>query len=383
MGEFGEDEAVVVSDFGLDLSNVRTAGEHSDYSLLGLQWNGQRFAAVPALLREGGILVALPEETFSEEELALATEERLPGLVGPYVSGSCTLRGARRAELQTTVDVLIVDLDTSLLSDPGQDGALGPCTEDGLRELTGFGLVQGRSLWPSAEGVRRLVGVFHNLASPEPLHRRATPYVTADEEGAAVNSGPARTHRAAPKPRPNAAGADDRLEALEAQVRALVTSLGARSEAGPGGLAVAKAGVTVPPLFEAEAGRAGLTSEQLTALLGAAGRPPDRLYDSRLPVPVSVNPAPSARASSSAVPPHALPKSIAAGSSSAVPTLPVSSPDTSELLAALVQQNNNLLSAVVRQRGDQLPRGATSWTRRSARRRGCAGTRLGSSSRLL
>jgi hypothetical protein len=146
-------------------------------------------------------------------------------------------------------------LDASLLGDPEQGVSLGLCSEDGLRELTGFGLVQGRSLWPSAEGVRRLVGVFRNLASPEPLRRRATPYATADEEEVAVNPCPPRAHRAAPKPRPNAAGADDRLEALEAQVRALVASLGARSEAGPGSLAVAKAGVAVPPLFEAEAGR--------------------------------------------------------------------------------------------------------------------------------
>ena len=320
--------------------------------MLELQLNGQRFAAVPALLREGGILVVVPEDTFSEEELTLAGEEGFSGLVGPYVSGSCTLRGARRAELHTSVDVLIVDLDTSMLGDSPQGASLGLCSEDGQRELTVFGLVQGRASWPSAEGVRRLVGAFRNMGSAEPLHHRATPYATADE-GEATAPAPVRSHRAAAKPRPQGAGEDDRLEALEAQVRSLVTSLGARSEAGPGSLAVAKAGGAVPPLFEAEAGRAGLTSEQLTALLGAAGRPPERLYDSRPPVPISASLPSDARASGSAAPPHSLPKGSAAGPRSAVPTLPISPPDVSELLASLVQQNNTLLSAFVKQRGDQ------------------------------
>ena len=64
--------------------------------------------------------------------------------------------------------------------------------------------------------------------------------------------------------------------ALEAQVRELVASQTALLAAQPGPGAAASGaqrhGATVPPLFEAEAGRAGLSLEQLTALLGAAGR---------------------------------------------------------------------------------------------------------------
>ncbi len=353
MSEFSVAEAVVVGVPSLDLSSVRTAEECSDYSLLELQHNGQRFAAVPALLREGGILVAVPEEAFPEEELVLAFEEGFPGVVGPYVSGSCTLRGARRAELHTAVDVLIVDLDTSLLHDPTGSTTLVPCTEDGLRDLPGFGLVQGRSLWPSAEGVRRLVGVFRNLATPEPLHHRSLPYATADEEGAAGSGGPSRSPRAVSTPCPNGAGADDRLEALEAQVQALAATLEARSGARPGSSTVIEAGTAVPPLFEAEAGRAGFSREQLTALLRAAGRPPDRLNDDRLPATVGANAPPSARAPGPSSPPLALPKSSAAGSWGASPSVSPGSPAASELLGALVQQNNSLLSALVKPRSDQ------------------------------
>ena len=79
-----------------DFGELRTAVEHSDYSLLELQWNGLRFAAVPALLRDGGVLAVLPAEACTDEELAFSAEEGFVGLVGPCVNGSCTLRGARR-----------------------------------------------------------------------------------------------------------------------------------------------------------------------------------------------------------------------------------------------------------------------------------------------
>ena len=106
-----EEEGLATTTVGLtDFSGLRTAADHSDYSLLELQWNGLRFAAVPALLRDGGVLLVLPEEAFSEEELALASADGFSGLLGPFVIGTCTLRGARRIELQSEVPALIVDL---------------------------------------------------------------------------------------------------------------------------------------------------------------------------------------------------------------------------------------------------------------------------------
>ena len=109
--------------------------------------------------------------------------------------------------------------------------------------------------------------------------------MTADEglpspSGLPLRSGPV------PQQASVASGASDsRLEALEAQVRALATSqtalLSTQRDTGQGPSGAGRAGTSVPPLFEAEAGRAGLSLEQLTALLGAAGRPPERLRDGR------------------------------------------------------------------------------------------------------
>ena len=138
MSDFEEEEVGPASVGLVDFSDLRTAEDFSDYSLLELQWNGLRFAAVPALVRSGGVLVVVPEEAFSEEELNLASADGFDGLIGPFVNGSCTLRGARRAELQSEVQALIVDLDSNTLGDPEVDGALALCTEqpqraDGLR----------------------------------------------------------------------------------------------------------------------------------------------------------------------------------------------------------------------------------------------------------
>ena len=120
-----EEDGVGSAPVGIaDFSDLRTAEEFSDYSLLELQWNGLRFAAVPALVRSGGVLVVVPEEAFSEEELSLASADGFEGLIGPFVNGSCTLRAARRAELQSEVQVLVVDLDSNSLGDPVVDGAL-------------------------------------------------------------------------------------------------------------------------------------------------------------------------------------------------------------------------------------------------------------------
>ena len=57
-----EEEEVGPAPVGLvDFSDLRTAEDFSDYSLLEPQWNGLRFAAVPALVRNGGVLVVVPE----------------------------------------------------------------------------------------------------------------------------------------------------------------------------------------------------------------------------------------------------------------------------------------------------------------------------------
>ena len=357
-------EATAAEPASSELGNIVTAVDRSDYTLLELQWNGQRFAAVPALLREGGILVALPEETFTEEELALAAMEGYTGLIGPNVQGSCSLRGSRGAELRSEVNVQIVDLDIELLSNPGVDGALAPCTEASLRELTGFGLGKGRLSWPSAEGVRRLVGLFRSLATPDRSpHFRSSPYLTAESGDDAEPRKSPETVRG-PKlglaKAPTPADPGDRLAALEQQVRDLVDSLANRQSASEGTRVAAKSAVSVPPLFEAEAGRTGLNLDQLTALLEAAGRPPERLRDGHmgeavpgvgakvLPIASSAG---GARAENPDAP-HALPKT---GSLPSRPqTVVTLGPDANiaNLLSALAQQNNNLLGALSKNRGD-------------------------------
>ena len=364
-----EEDGVGSAPVGLaDFSDLRTAEEFSDYSLLELQWNGLRFAAVPALVRSGGVLVVVPEEAFSEEELNLASAGGFDGLIGPFGNGSCTMRGARRAELQSEVQVLVVDLDSNSLGDPVVDGALALCTESTLRELTGFGAVKGRALWPAAEGVRRLVELYRTLASPAHLpHSRTSPYMTADEGLPSPSGLPARSGPVPLQAPASSGAADSRLEALEAQVRALVSSqtalLSTQRDPGQGSSGAGRAGASAPPLFEAEAGRAGLSLGQLTALLGAAGRPPERLHDGRpaaLPGASSSNhltlqthPA----AQGSATPParHTLPKAPPAAQP-AGPCSPVAGDlDATSLLAALVQQNNNLLEALTKNRVDSFP----------------------------
>ena len=287
--------------------------------------------------------------------------------------------------------MLIVDLDSNTLCDPEVDGALALCTENSLRELTGFGVVKGRStLRPSAEGVRRLVELYRKLASPAHLpHSRTSPYMTADEGspspgGLPLHSGPV------PQQTPAASGASDsRLEALEAQVRALVTSQTAlltQRDPGQGSGGTGRASSSVLPLFETEAGRAGLSLEQLTALLGAAGRPPERLHDGRqaaLPKASSSNHLTlqdrlAAQGSATPPAPHSRPKAPP----TARPTGPRSlgTGDATSLLAALVQQNNNLLKALTRNRGDSLS--DYTWSRRNARRPEYEATRPSNSSRL-
>ena len=180
MSDLEEGEAGPAAVGLVDFSVLRTAEDFSDYSLLELQWNSLRFAAVPALVRDGGVLLVLPGGAFSEEELALASAGGFTGLIRPFVNGSCTLRSSRRTELQSEVQVLIVDLDCDTFGDPECDGVLALCTEDSLKELSGFGLVKGLSLWPSAEGVRRLVELYRKLATPARLlHSRSIPYMHA------------------------------------------------------------------------------------------------------------------------------------------------------------------------------------------------------------
>ena len=196
MSDLEEEEAGPASVGPVDFSDLRIAEDFSDYSLLELQWNGLCFAAVPALVRSGGVLVVVPEEAFSEEELNRASADGFDGLIGPFVNGSCTPRGARKAELQGEVQVLIVDLDSNTLGDLEVHGALALCTGSSLKELTVFGVVKGRSLWLSAKGVWRLVELYHKLASPAHLpHSRSSPYVTADQglpspSGLPLRSGP-------------------------------------------------------------------------------------------------------------------------------------------------------------------------------------------------
>ena len=156
-----------------DFSGLRTAADHSDYSLPELQWNGLRFAAVPALLRDGGVLLALPEEAFTEGELASASADSLLRLVGAFGIGTCALRSSRRGELQSEVPALIAGLDADTSRDSESDRVLALRTEQGLREVAGFGLSKDWSLWLAADGVRRLLDLYRKLASlPNPSNPR-------------------------------------------------------------------------------------------------------------------------------------------------------------------------------------------------------------------
>jgi len=110
----------------------------------------------------------------------------------------------------------------------------------------------------------------------------------------------------------------------------------------------------VPPLFEAEAGRAGFSLEQPTALLGAAGRPPERLRDGHLagmpsgssPEVFPISSAQEGRRVSDPALAHVLPKAFPPASPVNPALLLKAELDATSPLAALVQQNNNLLGAL-------------------------------------
>ena len=62
-----------------DFSDLRTAEEFSGFSLPELQWNGLRFAAVPALFRSGDLLAVVPKAVGA---LALCSASTSRGLTG-------------------------------------------------------------------------------------------------------------------------------------------------------------------------------------------------------------------------------------------------------------------------------------------------------------
>ena len=182
------------------------------------------------------------------------------------------------------------------------DRALALRTRSTLRELTSFGADWGRAFWAAAEG------------------------------------------------------------ALEAQVRALVLSqtalLSTQRVSVQGSSKARRIGVPVPPLSTAAAGRAGLSSGQLTARLQAAGPPSERLHDGRpatLPGASSSNhvtlqtyPA----AQGSATPPvcHTLPEAPLAAQPAGSRSPVAGNLDAARFLAAPVQQNNDLLGALTKDR---------------------------------
>ena len=188
--------------------------------------------------------------------------------------------------------------------------------------------------------------------------------MTADGESPDLSGLPTLSAPSAAQATPAAGVADTRLEALEAQVRALVTSqtalLSAQQNTGQGISRAGRTGASAPPLSEAGAGRAGFSLEQLTALLGAAGRPPERLRDGRLAtlpgasssshLPLQNRPVTQAAASQ----PASLPRARAPPSTQQTgATTPVAGElDAASLLAALAQQSNNLLGALAKNRGD-------------------------------
>ena len=353
----------------MDFSVLRTAEDFSDYSLLELQWNGLRFAAVPALIRDGGVLLVLPEEAFSEEKLTLASADGFSGLLGPFVNGSCTKRGTRRTELQSEAQVLIVDLDSDTLGNPEFDGVLRSAFCTGQSQGTYWLRVGQGSLalafgggGSTSRGALPQIGFASSLA-PQPQYsvhdrracKRGVPgFVRPAHSFGALGCASDSGHRRA----------DIRLEALEAQVRALVASqtalLSAQQNTGQGISGAGRTGASVPPLFEAEAGRTGLSLEQLTALLGAAGRPLERLHDGR--------PATLLGASSSSHLPLQNRPVMQAAMSQPASLLRAKAPplaqltgatalvggelDAASLLAALAQQNSNMPGALAKNRGD-------------------------------
>ena len=121
---------------------------------------------------------------------------------------------------------------------------------------------------------------------------------------------------------------------------------------------VGRTGASVLPLSEAGAGRAGLSSGQLNARLQAAGPPSERLHDER---PTALRGASSSNhltlqtystAQGSAIPlaRFSLPKASHAAQR-AGPRSPVAGNlDAASLLSAPVQQNNDLLGTLTRNR---------------------------------
>ena len=61
MSEWGKDGVRTALADLADFSDLRTAAEFSGFSLSELQWNGLRFAAVPALSRSGDLLAVVPK----------------------------------------------------------------------------------------------------------------------------------------------------------------------------------------------------------------------------------------------------------------------------------------------------------------------------------
>ncbi len=271
-------------------NEVRTASETGAYSLLELSWFGDSFAAVAVARREGGLLLALPHEAIPEEALVAAADGGFPGLLGPHLEGSCTLRGARDRELATSAQVLLVDLDLAELTASDATVALSQPAPERLVEIAPFALLRGRPAWPSAEGLRRLRDSYGLLVGAQaPV--RASPYATGEsggdgeaeaEDGLPLVQGSEVREVAADGAAPAPPDVGAILQELSQQIQRLTTSPGPEPRDPPVG-ALAKAPApgapSHPALFDLEGARAGLSGTQLSALLAAAGRPPVRLNE--------------------------------------------------------------------------------------------------------
>ena len=305
-----EEQDLAATIVGLaSFSGLRTAADHSDPSLLDLQWNGLRFAAVPALLRDGGVLLVLPEEA--------------------------------------------------------NDGVLALCAEQSLGGFFGFGLSKGRSSWLAAEGVRPRMELCLKPASPGiPPPSRCSPYASGESGGEEAPVLGRASRPALPSHRTPSGGdvPDSRLGALGAQVRELAASRTAlwatRPGPGLGASGATRLGIAEPPLSEAEAGGAERSLEQPTALLGAAGRLPERLRGSRPTAltgasnsgHLTLRDSPESQAHSR--PPGNLPSAVTQSLPTGVSSPPKGALDASSLSAAFVQQNNNPLEALTKNRSD-------------------------------
>ena len=91
MSEWGKDGVRTALADLTDFSDLRTAEEFSGFSLPELQWNGLRFAAVPAPNRDGDLLAVVPKAVGAQGGALVSPQ------TAPWSTQRVSVRGSKRA----------------------------------------------------------------------------------------------------------------------------------------------------------------------------------------------------------------------------------------------------------------------------------------------